>query len=59
MSYRAIYRWLLLVLSLEVPGNWEKPSYKWRLAVARTRPGATLVRGMGYLEARCCLFEGF
>ena len=50
MSYRVICRWLLLVLSLEVPRRGKTVNQGWLLLVSGLRP---------LTKARCCLSEGF
>ena len=47
MSYKAICRWLLLVLGLEIPRGNQTLNLGWLL----------LVPGLELTEASCCLFE--
>ena len=56
ISYKAICRWLLLVLGLEVPRRDQTVNPSQMLLVLGVGP---LARGTGYMEARCYLFERF
>ena len=47
MSYKAICRWLLHVLGLEVPRQSQAVNLGWLL----------LVPGLGLTEVSCCIFE--
>ena len=57
LSYKAICRWLLLVLGLEIPRRSQAMNVGWLLLV----PGPWLLsktyRGWGLTETGCCLFE--
>ena len=56
MSYKAICRWLLCVLGLEVPRRGQAEKQSWLLLVLGLGP---LARGTGHANARCYLFEKF
>ena len=47
LSYKAILRWLPLVLGLEIPRQSQAMNLGWLL----------LVLGLGLTKASCCLFE--
>ena len=55
MIYKAICRWLLLVLGLEGLRGGQAEKQGWLLLV----PGLGLPkeRGTGHTKAKCCLFE--
>ena len=57
MSYKAIFRWLLLVLGLEVPRRGQAANQGCWLLVQGPRPEAQGKRE--HAKSRCCLSERF
>ena len=54
MSYKAVCKWLLLVLGLEVPRRDQAVNQCWLLLVLSLEKLGTVT---GIAEVRCCLFE--